>query len=307
MRGILVIGSANMDVVVSTHRFPLPGETLLGGEAGLYPGGKGANQAVCCARLGAKVTFLGKVGTDIFGRQLLSNLRKAGVDIRHTVRDAFDPTGIALITVSRDGQNEIVVASGCNMTFRPADIRRQKQIFRKTGVTLLQLEIPVATVLESATLARKNHHLVIINPAPARDLPVALLKLADILTPNETEAAQLTGVPVTGRRSAVEAARILLSRGVKNVIVTLGKKGSVLVTEDAVRFFPAFRVKPVDSTAAGDAFSGALACSMAKGADITDGIRFASAVAALTVTREGAQDSLPTPAEVRRFLGGSFR
>ncbi len=305
-RGILVIGSANMDIVVTTPRFPSPGETLLGGDAGLFPGGKGANQAVCCAKLGARVYFAGRLGRDVFGRQILKSLSAAGVMLRHTLRDGKGRTGIALITVTRSGQNEIVVASGCNMSFTAADIRASREVFRRTCVTLLQLEIPVETVRESARLAREHGHLVILNPAPARDLPPSLLRLVDILTPNETEAGLLTGIRVTDRRTAVKAARVLLSRGVKNVIVTRGKKGSVLVNEGAVRSFPPFRVKAVDPTAAGDAFSGALACSMAKKNDITRGIRFASAVAALTVTRKGAQAAMPRSSEVRRFLKGSF-
>lgn len=297
----IVVGSANMDLVVTTDRFPFPGETVMGNTFAAIPGGKGANQAVCCGKLGGRVNFVGKMGNDRFCEQLRKSMRHDGVMLGHALTDPRHSTGIAVITVDASGQNEIVVIPGSNMSLTPRDIDAHRRVFERGGVLLLQLEIPVRTVRRAATLAKQAGLRVILNPAPARALPDALLRCVDILTPNETEAEMLAGVKVNSLRSAEKAARHLLKRGVGNVLVTLGAKGSLLVNHAAARLYPAKRVRAVDTTAAGDAFNGALAYALSTGLDLEDAIPFANDVASISVTRFGAQSSMPTLAEVDRF------
>jgi ribokinase len=299
---VLVVGSANMDLVVTVRRFPRPGETIFGGGFGMFPGGKGANQAVASAKLGVPTTFLGKMGDDIFRQNLRASMKRDGVDLSAVLVDPKEPTGTALITVDRRGENEIVVISGSNMKLRPADLDRRRSLFRSARVVLLQLEIPVPTVARAAALGRQAGAAVILNPAPARKLPSSMLRSVDILTPNETEAELLSGVRVRDERSAAAAAKRLLSLGVGVVIVTLGSRGCLLVTEETVSHFPARKVKPVDTTAAGDAFNGALAAGLAGGKHLSEAIVFAGAVAAFSVTRMGAQTSMPSSSELRAFL-----
>ena len=301
-QGILVVGSANMDLVASAARFPAPGETVLGAGFGIYPGGKGANQAVCAAKLGGDVLFLGKIGDDLFGEKLSRGLKENGVRLDRLLVAGDAPTGTALIAVDGNGENEIIVVPGSNMELLPADVRRARPAFDAVRVLLLQLEIPLATVTAAAEIAHARGAVVVLNPAPARPLPPKLLALVDYLTPNETELGQLSGLPVTGIPAAVRAARALLARGVKNVVVTLGEQGALFVDGTSSRRFPARRVNPVDTTGAGDAFNGALALAIADGRPVGDAIPFANAAAALSVTRRGAQSSMPTMREVRRFL-----
>jgi len=300
--GIVVVGSANMDMVMSVGRYPYPGETVFGKGFGMFPGGKGGNQAVAAAKLGGRVVFIGKTGKDFFAEKLIKSMRTDGVDLKGLLRDPGAPTGTAMIVVDKSGQNEIVVISGSNMNLTPSDIDGKRKVFSSAKVTLLGLEIPLRTVIRSAEIAKSYEHMVILNPAPARKLPVSLLKRADIITPNETEAGMLSGIKVKNRHSAVGAAKKLLGGGVKAVIITLGEKGALLVTGEREKFFPAVKVKAVDTTAAGDAFNGALAFSMAKDNNLDEGIRFACAVAAFSVTRKGAQNSMPTAGELRRFM-----
>jgi ribokinase len=299
--GILVVGSANADLVVRTRRFPAPGETILEGTFATFPGGKGANQAVACAKAGGFVTFLGRMGRDAFGDRLTAGMCKDGVCMDHVQRDPKLPTGIALITVDAGGQNEIIVASGSNMALSPDVVTRHRPLFATAQVVLLQLEIPPETVMQAARLGHEHGAIVILNPAPARHLPRTLLRLADFVTPNETELAQLAGMPVLDNTSAIEAARRLLEIGVRNVIVTLGRKGCLLVNEDTCRTFPARRVRAVDTTAAGDAFNGALAAALARGEELRMAIPFANDVASFSVTRMGAQSSMPTLRELAGF------
>ncbi len=301
-KSILVVGSVNMDMVVKTGAFPRPGETVFGGSFGMFPGGKGANQAVCAAKLGGKVTFVGKLGKDVFSQQLLESMRHDGVLLHHVLTDGNAPTGTALITVDRKGENEIVVVSGSNMKLSANDIKSKAALFSSAAVLLLQLEIPLPTVAYAASKAHTNGTVVILNPAPARKLPLSLLRSVDYLTPNETELAMLTGRSTDSIRTIVPAARALLRRGVKNVIVTLGSRGSLLVNEGTEKLYPAMKVKAVDTTAAGDAFNGALACSLSAGDQLDDAIRFANAVAAFSVGRMGAQGSMPTKKEMKTFL-----
>jgi ribokinase len=300
---VLVVGSANMDLVVRTSRFPEPGETIFGDGFGTFPGGKGANQAVACAKLGGKVEFVGKVGDDIFGAKLARGMKQDGVRLTYLGLDPKEPTGIALITVDRSGQNEIIVASGSNMKLSPKDVERARKAFDGAYALLLQLEVPLPTVIRAAELAHARGVTIILNPAPARKLPRRLLRLVDYITPNETELQHLTGIKVNDGNSIVRAAHVLLHQGVRNVIVTVGARGAIHVREEDARRFPTKKVRAVDTTAAGDAFNGALAYALAAGYSEDQAIQVANAVAAYSVTRAGAQSSMPTLAQVARFIG----
>ncbi len=297
---IVVVGSSNTDMIVQADRLPLPGETVLGGDLAIAPGGKGANQAVAAARLGAAVTFIARVGQDMFGQEALRNFQREGLDIRYLVQDSQAPSGVALIVVGPGGQNIIAVAPGANQRLTPADVETARPAFVQARAVLLQLEIPIETVLAAAQAGRAAGATVILNPAPApsRPLPAALFEAVDILTPNETEAAALTG-----KQEPEGAAAALLARGVDTVIVTLGAEGALVATgSDPMQHIPGFRVKAVDATAAGDAFNGGLAVALAQREALDAAVRYAHAVAALSVTRLGAQPSLPTAAEVEAFL-----
>jgi ribokinase len=299
---ILVVGSSNTDMIVRLDRLPGPGETLIGGKFTTAAGGKGANQAVGAARAGGRVVFVGRVGTDGLGRSALANLRRDGVDVRHVVRDHEAPSGVALIFVARGGENSIAVASGANDRLSPADVDRAGPAFRRAGVMLVQLETPLNTVARAVELASKAGVRVILNPAPARALPERVLRSVSILTPNEHEAETLTGVKVDGESGAVRAAEALMRRGVKTVIVTLGARGALVADGGARGIIRGFKVRAVDSTAAGDIFNGALAVALAEGRALQDAVRFAQAAAAISVTRLGAQPSAPLRAEIDRFL-----
>jgi ribokinase len=297
---IVVVGSSNTDMIVQTDRLPLPGETVLGGDLTIAPGGKGANQAVAAARLGANVTFIARVGQDMFGREAINNFQREGLNIRYLIQDPQAPSGVALIVVGPGGQNLIAVAPGANRRLTPADVEAAKSAFTQARVVLLQLEIPIETVLAAAQAGRAAGAMVILNPAPAPSypLPPELLATVDIVTPNETEAATLTG-----QNTPEKAAQILLQWGVRVAIVTLGAEGALVATgPDRIQRIPGFQVEAVDATAAGDAFNGGLAVALARGEPLERAVRYAHAVAALSVTRLGAQPSLPTADEVASFL-----
>lgn len=298
-QGVLVIGSSNLDLVVTAKRFPKPGETIFGKKFEMFPGGKGANQAVCAARLGCKTSFIGKMGNDEFHEKLSSILIEAGVDINNLFIDENEHTGTALITVDERGQNQIIVISGSNMKLSPQNIISKSHLFLNTAVVLTQLEIPIETVVQSAKLARKNNAIFILNPAPAASLPEDILPLIDFITPNENELELLSGVTINDDSSIKLAAEKLLKKGIKNVIVTLGDRGSMLITESTIKHFPVSKVKVVDSTAAGDAFNGALASSLSEGHSIEEAIEFANKVASIAVTRMGAQSSMPYLSEIK--------
>jgi len=291
-----------MDLVARAPRMPRPGETIIGGGFHTVPGGKGANQAVAAARLGAQVSMVGRVGRDAFAQPLLDNLAAAGVDHTFVGRDAEAPTGVALIVVDDAGQNSIVVASGANMQLSPADVERAEAVISAADVLLLQLESPVETVNRAAELAHAHGVMVVLNPAPARALPASLLSLVDVLVPNESETALLTRLPV-GDRAEVEAAAVALRNlGVGTLILTLGERGALLAQEEGVSLFPAFQVTPVDTTAAGDAFMGGFAVALAEGQALEDAVRWGNAAGALATTKLGAQPSLPVRQDLQATL-----
>jgi ribokinase len=294
---IIVIGSSNTDMIVPAARLPLPGETVLGGDLVLAAGGKGANQAVAAARVGGAVTLVARVGSDMFGAAALENFKREGLDTRFVIQDPTAPSGVALIVVGSGGQNIIAVAPGANGRLTPADVAQAQPALAQAQVMVLQLEIPLETVLFAAQAGRAAGLRVLLNPAPAQPLPAELYALIDVLTPNESEAMLLTGAA-----TPEAAAHALLERGVKTVIVTLGEAGALVATGDGMTLVPGFKVEVVDTTAAGDAFTGGLAVALARGDALPEAVRFAHAVAALSVTRLGAQPSLPAAAEVEAFL-----
>jgi ribokinase len=299
MSRIIVIGSSNTDMVIKTEKLPLPGETILGGVFLMNPGGKGANQAVAAARLGGKVTIVTKRGNDLFGNQAVGLLMREGIDTQYIVKDLEFPSGVALITVDSAGENSIVVAPGSNGNLLQEDI--QPVIFEngKYEILLLQLEIPLETVEYSAVAASEHGVKVILNPAPACELSDNLLKHIWLITPNETEAEALTGVTITDIRTAEKAAALLQKRGVKNVIITLGDAGAFVMSENHTGLIPGFKVNPVDTTAAGDVFNGALAVAISEGKDLNDAVVFANKAASISVTRMGAQASAPYRNEIK--------
>ena len=303
MPKIVVVGSSNTDMVVQTPHIPAPGETVLGGEFIMAAGGKGANQAVAAARLGAEVTFVARVGQDVFGEQALAGFRREGLDTRHVVTDPEAVSGVALIFVDAGGENSIAVAPGANARLSPDDVRRAREVIEAADVLLLQLEIPLETVQMAAEVAHRAGVRVILNPAPAPadPLPAELLTCVDVLTPNESEAGLLIGTKVADTSDAELAARRLIERGVGAVIVTLGARGALAVTPEGQQLVPSFPVDVVDTTAAGDAFNGGLAVALAGKKSLAEAIRFASACGALAATRMGAQPSLPAADEVAAF------
>jgi ribokinase len=291
-----------MDLVVKSPRIPIPGETILGGQFLMVPGGKGANQAVAIARLGAHVCFVARLGDDVFGHRSLENFRKEGLDTRHVVLTPDVPSGVAIIAVDAAGNNAIVVAPGANARLSPDDIYRAQSDICSAAAVVAQLEIPIATVQCIAELTHRAGVPFILNPAPAQELSPALLSMVRILTPNETEAQILTGVEVVDPESAAEAAMRLLDRGVKAVIVTMGARGFLLADGRKIEFIRAPKVDAVDTTAAGDAFTASLAVGFGQGHDLRNSAIFASRAAAISVTRMGAQPSMPTLQEVCDFV-----
>jgi ribokinase len=299
---IAVVGSLNMDLVIRSPRIPGPGETIIGGEFLMAPGGKGANQAVAAARLGARVSMVGRVGQDAFGAALLESLTADGVDRAHVARDEKAATGVALIVVDDAGENSIVVSSGANMRLSPADLEAASSVIAAANVLILQLEVPLETVIRSAELARAHGVKVALNPAPARPLPAELAGMVDVLVPNESEAAILTGQPVQPQAGAASAAEALLRSGVGTVILTLGDRGALLARGGKAQLCPAFTVEPVDTTAAGDAFVAGLSVALAEGKGYGEAVRWGNAAGALATTKLGAQPSLPHRPSLERLL-----
>lgn len=303
MSDILVVGSLNMDLIVRAPHLPAPGETILGTTYAQAPGGKGANQAVAAVKLGAPVKLIGRVGKDEFGKQLRANLNAVGVDTQYLGQDPDAPTGVALITVDDDGQNSIVVVSGANGNLGREDVDAAANAFRSAGVVVAQLEIPLDTVAYVLERAAHLNTLTILNPAPAQPLAREILQSASVIIPNETEAAQLTGIPVTDFASAQTAAAALREMGARRIIITLGSRGALWMDEGANALeLPPFQVKAVDTTAAGDAFVGALAAALSRDKDWLTALAESRAAGALAATRPGAQPALPTRAELDEFL-----
>lgn len=299
---IAVVGSSNMDLVVKSNRIPVTGETILGGDFIMVPGGKGANQAVAAAKLGAQVFFIAKLGDDIFGLQSLNNFKKEGVNTKYVLQTQDAPSGVALIMVDDEGNNVIVVAPGANHKLTPEDVKGAESDIASSGALVAQLEVPIETIEFAAGLANKSNVPFILDPAPAQQLSEQLLKMVDVLTPNETEAQILTGIEVKDSDSANAAAQKLLECGVKNVILTMGATGYLSVGKEGKEFVPARKVTAADSTAAGDAFTGSLAIGLAKGQTLSEAALFANDVAAVSVTRMGAQPSMPTIEEIDKFI-----
>ncbi len=299
---VVVVGSTNMDLVISLPRIPKVGETVLGGTSSMVFGGKGANQAVAVKRAGGDVAFITKMGMDLYGDNMKAYFKTEGFPEELLLTDPTKPTGIAQIFVAENGDNSIAVAPGANMTLLPKDLTPFKDQINKADVILAQLETPIETITYLADIASKNNSKFILNPAPAQQLTNALLKKTWLLTPNESEASLLTGIQVVDEASTKEAAAILLHRGVKNVIITLGKQGSLLYNNKGYQHFPAFNINAIDTTAAGDVFNGALVAAIINNTALEEAICYASAAAAISVTRNGAQPSIPYLVEIEQFL-----
>lgn len=297
MNEILVIGSSNTDMVVKTDELPLPGETKLGGTFFMNAGGKGANQAVAAARLGGHVTLLAKLGNDIFGKQTLEGLKKENIKTNYVFLDENYPSGTALIIVNAIGENCIVVAPGANATLLPADIEKVEHL-RDAAIILLQLEIPMETIRHIAKLAAVNKQKLILNPAPSQKLDDELLKGLYMITPNETEAFDLTGIHVKDETTASAAADFFLKRGVENVIITLGRDGAFFKNGHSKIKVSAPVVKALDTTAAGDTFNGAITVAITENMGWEKAMRFAVQAASISVTRMGAQSSIPYRNEI---------
>ncbi len=295
---VIVMGSSNTDMVIQSEHIPAPGETILGGRFEMVSGGKGANQAVAAARLGAHVSFIGKVGSDVFGQQALKGLQADGINIEFTTVKDNCASGIALIMVDNQGENCISVASGANAEISKEDIDQAGDQFITGNLLLTQLEVPVNIVEYTIQQAKDSGMKTILNPAPAAPLSDKLLAQIDIITPNQSEAELLTGIEVNNPETAKAAASSLLNRGVGAVILTMGKQGAYVLGEGLDEIVPALSVTAIDTTAAGDTFNGALACSLAEGNDLQSATRFATKAAAISVTRFGAQTSCPTLEEV---------
>ena len=298
---ILVVGSTNTDMVIKAAHLPRPGETILGGTFFMNPGGKGANQAVAIARLGAPVTFICKTGTDIFGHQSQQLFEAEGINTSYVFSDPQNPSGVALISVDDKAENCIVVASGANANLTPEDLKKAEEAIDQCDIVLLQLEIPMETVEYVAKIASEKGKKVILNPAPAQPLSAKLLSHLYLITPNETEAEMISGVKITDEASANEAAQVLSEKGVQNVIITLGSKGALVYSNGESEVVPAYKVNAIDTTAAGDVFNGALTVALSEGRDLKEASRFGCKASAISVTRSGAQSSAPYRNEVDIF------
>lgn len=298
MKKIVVIGSCNTDMVIKTDRLPVPGETVIGGTFLMNPGGKGANQAVTAARQGGRVTFISKTGNDIFGKQSVELFNTEGINTDYIFSDPNNPSGVALITVDEHGENCIVVASGANASLSPEDIETAKEEIESSAFVLMQLEIPIETVTYVAEMASKKGIHVILNPAPARPLSNSLLRCLSVITPNKHEAEMLSGIRVTDWDSARRAADVISAKGVDNVVITMGAQGAFVKEGNQYHQAEAEKVKAIDTTAAGDSFSGAFCVALAEGKSILEAVRTAILVASITVTRMGAQSSIPYRNEV---------
>ncbi len=295
---ILVIGSSNTDMVIKSARIPEKGETIIGGEFIMNPGGKGANQAVAAAKLGGDVIFVSKLGNDLLGESAIEGFKKVGIDTSEIIVDDVSPSGVALIMVDDNGENCISVALGANAKLSKDNIAQLKETFKSVEYVLVQLEIPIETVNKICEIASGFGKKVIINPAPAQKLSNDILKNIYVLTPNETEAKLITGVAVEDEITAHRAAEVLKDKGVPVIIITMGIKGAYVYSENFIGLIPTPQVKAIDATAAGDTFNGALVVALAEGKTIEDAVLFANKAAALSVTKLGAQSSIPFRSQI---------
>ena len=303
-RRILVIGSLNMDMVVNVEQMPLRGETIMGKSLAYVPGGKGANQACAAGKLGKNVTMLGCIGDDGNGQALRKSLAAAGVDVSYLVVCPGVPTGLAVITVDNGGGNSIIVIAGANSQCSPEVIRAHEKLIADSDIVVLQLEIPLEAVAEAVRLAKAHGKTVVLNPAPAPDsLPDELLRSVDYLTPNETELARLSGMPTDTAEQTEQAARSLIEqKGIGAVLATVGSAGALLVTAETAQLVPTIKVQAVDTTAAGDTFHGGFVTALSEGRPVLEAIRMGNMAASISVTRKGAQTSIPTREEVEALL-----
>jgi ribokinase len=302
MAKILVVGSINMDLVVRVPHSPKPGETVLGGDFETFPGGKGANQAVAASRMGGEVTMVGRVGNDDFGNILIQGLVEDKIKTTHVIKDSKARTGVAMISVAADGENMIVVASGANTNVSVEDVSNTRSLMRETDLLLVQLECPLETVTAAIELAKAYCVPVVLNPAPAQPLPKSLLKNVDYLTPNQNELLILTG-----EANLNDGIEKIQKWGLKNLIITLGANGARVISEGIDQHMPAHEITAVDTTAAGDAFNGALAVAIAEGKPLLEAVGYGMAAGALASTKRGAQPSLPTRDSVENLLASQRR
>ena len=302
MKNICVIGSLNMDLVVNVDTMPKPGQTIIGSNFKEVPGGKGANQAVAMARLNGNVSMIGKVGGDGFGQTLINSLKNDKVDTTY-IQTSKGATGVALITVDKNAQNSIVVSPGTNFEVKEDDIDNNIEAIKNSDIVVLQLETPLNTIKYALNKAKELNKYTILNPAPAVKLDDEIIKNVDLLTPNETELEIISGVSIETEEDIQKAAQIMIEKGVKELIVTLGSKGSLYINKEKSMFKKAYKVEAVDTTAAGDSYTGALAVALSQDKNIEDAMDFASKVGALSVLKEGAQSSLPTLEDVKNFRG----
>ena len=302
MKNICVIGSLNMDLVVNVDTMPKPGQTIIGSNFKEVPGGKGANQAVAMARLNGNVSMIGEVGEDGFGQTLINSLKNDKVDTTY-IQTAKGATGVALITVDKNAQNSIVVSPGANFEVKEDDIDNNIEAIKNSDIVVLQLETPLNTIKYALNKAKELNKYTILNPAPAVKLDDEIIKNVDLLTPNETELEIISGVSIETEEDIQKAAQIMIEKGVKELIVTLGSKGSLYINKEKSMFKKAYKVEAVDTTAAGDSYTGALAVALSQDKCIEDAMDFASKVGALSVLKEGAQSSLPTLEDVKNFRG----
>ncbi|HLG70971.1 MAG TPA: ribokinase [Chloroflexota bacterium] len=303
MGRVVVFGSLNMDLVINVPVLPEPGVTVMGDRLLMYPGGKGANQAVAAARLGADVTMVGRVGNDAFAERMLAELRGAGVNADAVVKDAEMPTGSALIIIDAHGHNQIAVAPAANHRVGREDLERLARTLDKNTLLLLQMEIPPAVVRDAIIIAEKIGATIVFNTAPSKDVTPDMLKNVDILVANKSEAAEVLGIAVVSMGAAKRAALKARQLGADTIIVTMGAEGAVLCYGDQVTEINPYHVNAVDTTGAGDAFVGALAAALSRGSDMATAVRAANAVGAAATLKQGAQSSLPTPADLKQVFG----
>ena len=307
MSRIVVIGSINTDVVVRSSQLPSAGQTVMGHSFMTTGGGKGANQAVAAARLGADVSLIARIGSDAFGEMSIENFKKEKINIDNIYTDSDAPSGVAFIVVDDRGENIIVVAPGANATLNEKDIQDAEDVIERAGIVLFQLEIPMRTVAEGIRLAKKHNRIVMLNPAPAASIPEQVLHSVDIITPNQTEALTLTGIAVNDEVTAQQACDVLHDKGILTAIITMGEQGAYISSGSYKGLVPGFNAgKVVDTVAAGDTFCAGLAVAIAEGKSLQLAVQFANAAAALSVTKAGAQASIPVRTEVIKLLGDAL-